>query len=548
MPLREYHARRSFDRTPEPRGRAARPARNGRAFVVQEHAARSLHHDFRLELDGALKSWAVPKGPSLVRGEKRLAVQVEDHPVEYARFAGTIPPGQYGAGRVTIWDRGTWEPEGDAREGLKHGHLRFRLDGSRLQGRWDLVRMGGKAGTGGKNWLLIRADDDGGAPPARLTHPDRVLYPGTGITKRALAGHYASAAVRMMPYVRERPLSLFRCPDGIGGTCFWARHAGASVPGGLRAVPIQERRKAAGYLVVERPSGLGALAQMGALEVHAWNARADRLETPDQLVFDVDPGPGVGWERVVETARWLRARLRRAGLTGFAKATGGKGLHVVVPLVPRAGWDEARGFSRQLVEELAAARPGRYTTQASKAARPGRIFLDYLRNARGATAIVPYSPRARAGAPVAVPLRWTELETLRAAGPITILDLPRRLSRERRDPWAGFERARRPLPAAPANRPGVRRKPRVHMGIRLKEVSLRRPAGARADGAPHRSRGGNRLSVTSLPDLRIRERSLVRPLLLRRPQSSSSEHARSRARLQDTDAPSRAEGHPTRDR
>jgi len=818
--------------------------------VVQEHAASRLHYDFRLEHEGVLKSWAVPKGPSLDPADKRLAVQVEDHPLDYGSFEGTIPAGQYGAGSVLLWDKGSWLPKGDVDAGLRQGRLEFVLAGKKLRGAWVLVKLRSQP-AGERNWLLIKRSDDAARParkhsvteerpesvksgrsieeiggkvrrvakrarkattarsakrpprreprarttaraaakaaaaalpeaqrgelpafvapelatlveapppgddwlneikydgyrmqvrlekgrarwstrrgldwserfaelspplealpvrralldgevvalradgtssfqdlqkalsegrtsalhyfvfdllhldgydlrpcaledrkevlrlllgrakgrirysdhvegqgvrfhrdacrlglegivskhrgqphrsgrsrdwlkvkcalaqefvvagftrpggsraglgalvlgvhaggkfrhagrvgtgfdratllrlrrrldplrveappfdvpigaaeargvtwvrprvviearftgwtadgrlrhpsfqgvredkpasevvreravaptvartarsrsaaPARrapsssavvagiaLTHPDRVLYADQGLTKLDLARYYERIAPRLLPHVRGRPLSVLRCPRGEGGECFFQKHGHDTFPEAVRSIEVKEKKGSARYLMVDSVEGLVGLVQMGVLELHPWGSRGDRLEQPDRMFFDIDPAPELPWERVADAARTLRELLARLDLESFLKTTGGKGLHVVVPLARRHDWDEVKAFSRAVAMRIAAAEPRLYLATASKALRRGRIFLDYLRNGRGATAVAPYSTRARPGAPVSTPIEWSELEGRLRSDTFRVGNLEERLRRQRRDPWRDF--------------------------------------------------------------------------------------------------------------
>lgn len=838
MGLKEYKDKRDFRKTPEPEGRGdASPS--GRLYVIQKHAASRLHYDLRLELGGYLKSWAVPKGPSLVAGEKRLAVQVEDHPIGYGTFEGIIPEGEYGGGTVMLWDRGEWKPEGDPEDEYARGRLHFELFGEKLRGSWALARMGGE----GKDWLLIKrrdafarkrdaftgksdrsvltgrtmkeiaaakdavwqeggivrpppaesvagpesfapsikkipfdpstltravrgdipadlkpqlailadtppegdewlheikydgyrlmaritggtvrlisrngkdwtgrfsdlADDLTNLPPAdavldgeivvqrpdgttdfqalqnhlqgipsgkllfylfdilyfggydltnsplserkdllrrlldqmppgpatlrysdhiegkggavyrhacrfilegiiskrrdspyqqkrnrswikvkcqsrqefviggytppsggrtgfgalllgyyngesslhycgkvgtgftesllksltarlealrsetplfenppigreardirwvrpelvaeveftawtregilrhpsfkglredkpaaevrreaggmfpsreirstvagvRLTHPERVLYPDQGITKFALARYYEKVADHILPHLIHRPLTLVRCPRGAEKTCFYQKHFEEDVPDNLRGVLVRESDGEGMYAVADDLKGLIRLVQMGVLEIHLWNSREEKLEFPDMMIFDLDPGPGVAWERVVWAALRLRDTLSGIGLRSFLKTSGGKGFHVVVPLVPESGWDAVKNFSREVAENLVRRHPDRFVATMSKKEREGKIFIDYMRNGRGATTVAVYSTRAATGAPVSAPIGWDELSPGLKANAFNIDNLPARLSSMGEDPWKDFLRVSQSIP------------------------------------------------------------------------------------------------------
>lgn len=806
MALEDYRRKRDFTKTPEPAGAVAGAAVQPR-FVVQKHAARRLHYDFRLEMGGVLKSWAVTRGPSVDPSEKRLAVRTEDHPIEYGWFEGVIPKGEYGGGTVMLWDHGRWFPDGDPEEGYRRGRLKFRLEGEKLRGGWALIRLRGERGREERDWLLVKERDaaagtadilaeaprsvvsgrtideigeapervwhsdrgrfdpsvlagatrgplprvepqlatpvaeapdgdewlheikfdgyravarlDGGrvrlftrqgldwtdkfaplagavahvmadqavldgevvvldangasnfqglqealslgqgrrlvyfafdlmfldgwdlrevplerrkaalaailpkdlpavrysdhidgrgpevrdracrlalegivskrrdrpyrpgrgadwtkakclnrqefvivghTPPqgarggigalllgyqrdgrltyagkvgtgfseralddlrrrleplrrdraavvdpprearvawveprlvaevefanwtrdgllrhssfqglrldkepaevvreasfaglaapgtqarldaARLTHPDRVLWPEQGITKHALAAYYLEVATWMLPHVAERPLTLVRCPQGHGKECFYQRHAKAGMPEAIHRLNVPGETEP--YLYIRDVDGLLALVQMGALEIHSWGCKVDRPDRPDLVVFDLDPAPDLSWRRVVDGAREVRDRLADLGLRGFVKTTGGKGLHVVVPLEPRHDWDEVKAFSKALSEALAADAPRRYTATMSKAQRHGRIYVDYLRNQWSATFVAPFSTRAKPGAPVAVPLSWEELDAGPRSDHFTVETVRRRLATLRADPWAEMPETR----------------------------------------------------------------------------------------------------------
>jgi bifunctional non-homologous end joining protein LigD len=710
MALDEYKRKRDFTVTAEPPARVGATA-TGRSFVVQKHAARRLHYDFRLELDGVLKSWSIPKGPSFDPAAKRLAVAVEDHPIDYGGFEGIIPAGQYGGGTVLLWDKGTWKPLFDPSAGLASGHLKFELLGEKLRGRWALVRLKarGRAAGGGddRSWLLVKDRDeharpeaewsvtdarpesvvtgrdldaiaaasdrvwhshrgrfdvgalpgaraapmpewlrparprlartvpdgddwlheieivgervvarvDGGRvqllgadgrdrtsalagvvgaihslpvgqalvecvatalasdgrsgadgpidtlyaidlpywdgwdltrvplgerksalaslvakadpalrfadhvagrgreifaqarslgamglvskkidsrypPPAsawrlvrcpttsgskrapvaaksvarvesrsagpkiddlrvagvKLTHPRRMLYPDAGITKLDLARFYERIGERMLPHLVDRPLTLVRAPNGMGGQRFFVRHAGDWAPPELRQFEIVGGTGAGTAMIVDDLRGLVALAQMNVLEIHPWNARTRDLERPDRIVFDLDPGPEVPWSDIVDGAKRVRDVLETLELASFVKTTGGKGLHVVVPLTPAATWADTLEFSRVMAQALARYEPARFSAGLSKATRADKIFVDYLRNRRGATSVSVFSSRAQPAATVSVPLAWDALGFATRDDAFHVGDVERWYPEQ--DPWASYGEIRQKLTAA----------------------------------------------------------------------------------------------------
>lgn len=849
MGLREYRKKRDFSRTPEPEGNVQKPSPD-LLYVIHKHAASHLHYDLRLEMEGVLKSWAVPKGPSLDCEEKRLAVHVEDHPVEYGGFEGVIPEGEYGGGTVMLWDQGVWVPEGDAEAKYRKGHLMFELRGKKLHGTWTLARMGGRSGEEGKNWLLMKKRDSGcqpvydilqeqplsaatgrsmgeiaasedrvwsgergeidppaktsvengmgagampgarpgpmpvgmkpqlatlvkepptgerwlheikydgyrilcfkngrsvrlmsrndndwtarfpavaraassllpremimdgeivvlrpdgttdfqalqnalegvqswgrigyyvfdliyyegydltGAPlierkrllkavlekppisssliygdhicgkgrtiyehacrlgtegivskredsgyeerrsgswlkvkcikrqefviggysepsgsrtafgalllgyyegtgeltyagrvgtgfnedslkrimtalksieqkespfhnppsgrdargvhwvnpalvaeaeftewtqegilrhpsfkglredkdprevtrepaepstqaiPAKsksssrvpaarhwssgnrtdtvagvpITNPERILYPEQGLTKLALTAYYEKVAGRMLPHIKGRPLTLVRCPQGMQRKCFYQKHLTEQTPAEVKEIPVREKEGVQMYVAVNDLAGLISLVQLGVLEIHPWGSRGDRLEQPDRLIFDLDPGEGVSTEQLVDAARLMHHFLEELGIRSFLKTTGGKGYHVVAPLVRGPGWGELKEFAEKAAQETVRMRPDLLISTMRKSRRKGKIFVDYLRNARGATAVAPYSTRARHSAPVAVPLSWEELSPGLSPDEYKLENISSRLTQT--DPWAEFFRIRQSL-------------------------------------------------------------------------------------------------------
>ncbi|MGE0179221.1 MAG: DNA ligase D [Sphingomonas sp.] len=804
-PLAAYNRKRNFSKTKEPAGKIAAKRGKTRIFMVQKHDATRLHYDFRLELAGTLKSWAVTRGPSLDPADNRLAVRTEDHPMRYATFEGTIPKGEYGGGTVMLWDRGTWEPEPgkDPAKTIEEGHLHFTLHGERMKGEWVMFRMKPRGKERNENWILKKIDDDfagsstgltdmhltsietgrtmqaiaegkraasherdkasraslpkfqppqkatlvdhvptgsgwlfemkydgyrcllaiaggkariytrtgldwtdkfpeiaaaaadlpvasalfdgeivsvdgkgntdfsalqeaisagghgltlflfdalaidaealakrpnverkqrlaaalgAGAPPfilyadhivgkgealyeamcaagqegviakradapyrgARtknwlkikctnrqefaivgwsrsdkkgrafrslllalnedgklryagkvgtgfsaaaqqelrakldrlatdepavevprsetrgacwvkpelvaeiafaeftsegvvrhasflglrgdkqpaevvreaamappepaddgiaISNPGRMIFPEVKVTKGKLADYYRAVAPLMLPFAGHRPVSLVRCPQGRAKKCFFQKHDSGSFGPHVKHVPIREKDGGKEeYLHVEDAAGLVACVQMGTIEFHGWGSRVGDVERPDRLVFDLDPDEGLDFETVRKAARDLRRHLADIGLTTFPMLTGGKGLHLIAPLTPQAKWPAVKDFAQRFALALAQAEPERFTAALSKAKREGRIFIDYLRNQRGSTAIMPYSARARDGAPVAAPINWDELDDFAGGNAFGVGDVDRLIERAAARGLKGWGEAAQTLP------------------------------------------------------------------------------------------------------
>ncbi len=292
------------------------------------------------------------------------------------------------------------------------------------------------------------ATADGEFAGVHLTHPDKVLYPDQGITKRDLAAYYTQVADWMLPHVVDRPLAIVRCPAGSGKACFFQKHPGEGASEQLRQVNIAKSGPPEFNMAIADLGGLISLVQIGVLEIHVWGSRADHLEKPDRLIFDLDPDPSVKWPQVIAAARDVRRALEDLGLTSFLKTTGGKGLHLVVPVQPRVEWDQAKAFCRAVADRVVRAAPDRFIATMSKAARKGKIFIDYLRNGRGATAVAPYSTRNKPGATVSAPISWDELSPGLHSEHFTTENLPARLARLKTDPWADLAKTRQSITAA----------------------------------------------------------------------------------------------------
>jgi bifunctional non-homologous end joining protein LigD len=466
--LGEYRAKRDFRKTEEPAAEATVKKHKRPIFVVQEHHATRLHFDFRLEYAGVLKSWAVTREPSMNPADKRLAVQVEDHPIPYARFHGTIPRGQYGAGEVYIWDHGTFEPAPGAADfdrGLEAGKLEFVLHGKKLNGRFVLVRMKGR---GDKNWLLIkmkdqfarRAEDGESAtepksrsrprstPPAmpvragkvpdevELTNGDRVWFPADGITKGDVFRYYEAVADRLIPFLRDRPVTLERLPGGIapGEPHFWQKHTPEHYPSWIPRVDFpSERGRSVQYVLVNDEAALLYLVNQGAMTFHPWLSRVETPDRPDFVLFDFDPGQAT-FSDVVTVAKTLHRLLDDEGIPTVPKTSGKTGLHVLVAWAEAGGFDEAREWAHSVAERVAAELPDLATVEIRKAKRGQRVYVDMLQNARGHHAVPPYVVRPVAGAPVSMPLAWDELTARLKPSQFTIKTAIRRLARQKSDP------------------------------------------------------------------------------------------------------------------
>ena len=469
--------KRHFDTTPEPRSRLGKAHRRP-LFVVQEHHASRLHYDFRLEMDGVLKSWAVPKQPSLNPAIKRLAVQVEDHPLEYANFSGEIPAGQYGAGLVYIWDKGTYEnilvrkphPQSIA-EGINAGHLEVQLHGRRLKGNFALIRMstrGQKA-----SWLLIKMQDKEarldpvaaestttapmpqpvrarpavlrtGAPsqyPAALafTHQDKIMFPEVGITKGDVLRFYERIAPRLLTHLRDRPMTLERFPEGLTGTeapHFWQKNTPSYYPEWIPRVTLSsEDGQLVTYTLVNDAATLLYLVNQGTLTFHPWLSRIQNLDRPDFVIFDLDPGTST-FADTVAVAKQLHAILADEKVASCLKTSGKTGLHIMVPWHPTEGYDTARDWALGVALRLVTDLPDRATVERRKDRRQKKVYVDVLQNARGHHAVPPYVLRAVSQATVATPLTWSELTPALDPGRYNLKTIFRRLARQKTDPMA----------------------------------------------------------------------------------------------------------------
>jgi bifunctional non-homologous end joining protein LigD len=301
----------------------------------------------------------------------------------------------------------------------------------------DAHRRGSaRLGTQGEGLGVRRTSASASVGAVRISHPDRLIYPALGISKFQFARYFEQIGEWILPHVAGRPLTLVHCPDGLAAPCIYLKHAKAWGPNALRRVRIREKTKVGEYLVADSVEAVISLAQMGIVEIHTWNSTAEDVERPNRLVWDLDPGPAVTWKQVVAAAKLVREVLATLGLTSWVKTTGGRGLHVVVPIVPRRTVAACLDFSRAVAEAIEQTTPRLYTTAFAKAGRERKILIDYLRNNRTNTSVCAFSPRARPEATVSMPLDWSELRD--PPGRWTLMTVPRRLARLRSDPWKRY--------------------------------------------------------------------------------------------------------------
>lgn len=460
--LKKYNSKRNFKKTSEPIGKKD-ISKNKLKFCVQHHLARKDHYDFRLELDGVLLSWAVPKGPSYNIKDKRLAVHVEDHPLSYRRFEGVIPAGEYGGGTVMLFDEGYWIPINDPKTGYKNGTLKFILKGKRLKGKWTLVHFKEN------NWLLIKDEDEYhefndiyefnksiktgrtmeeiannikktkaskklSLKDFNITNPDKIISKKGNITKLDVLKYYEAVQQRMLPFIQNRIISVKRCPNGIHGNIFFKKHLETESKG-LKKLILDTKNTKNDYYYITNSYGLLDEARMNTIEFHPWGSLINHLNNPDIMVFDLDPDESMSLDVIRTGVKDLKKILDEYHLKSYLKTSGGKGYHVVVPFKSKMSWDEFRSIAKNIALLMETKYPDKYTSNIRKAKRKGKIFIDWVRNTKGATSVAPYSLRARDYLPVSMPIKWSELDKI-APNEIKIFDAIKRL--KRKDPWADF--------------------------------------------------------------------------------------------------------------
>lgn len=414
MTLFDYKKKRNLKISKEPPAKISKKKSDNLIFVIQEHHARSLHYDFRLEVRGQLKSWAVPKEPSMNPAVKRLAIMVEDHPYAYKDFEGTIPAG-YGAGTVKIWDKGTYsvddltarQSEDMILKGLKKGVLHFSLHGKKMKGTFSLIQLKNSK----KNqWLFIkkREDKKGESEKKFLTNLDKIYWPKEKITKGDLLSYYEKMAPWILPYLKDRPESLRRFPNGIKGETFFQKNL-QDHPTWIKTVMIPSKDKEVNYLLIQNEESLLFAANLGCIELHPFFSRVKKIHSPDFLIFDLDP-KGASFDKVIKVAQTIHEILEELDVASYCKTSGATGLHIAVPLGAKYTYEKAKEFAEQIARLVVQRLPTIATVERSLSKRKGKVYVDCQQNNLGQTLAAPYSVRARPGAPVSTPLQWKEVK------------------------------------------------------------------------------------------------------------------------------------------
>ena len=445
--LTKYNNKRNFNITSEPIGKILKNNKK-LTFCVQHHIARKDHFDFRLEYNGTMTSWAIPKGPSYNPKDKRLAIKVEDHPISYKNFEGTIPKGEYGAGTVMLFDLGYYKI-------IKYEKnlIKVILYGKRLKGMWTLTHFKDD------NWLLIKdhdfyenyiditkykrsiktnrtmkeIKDNEKKKEILLTSPNKKII--GNITKKVIFNYYKKVAPYMMPYLENRIISVVRAPSGINNKIFFKKHL-ENQKRYLEKINISSKNdKEKDYYYILDEIGLLSEIQMNSYEFHIWGSNASNKNKPNIMVFDLDPDESLPLDKLRLSVKYLKEILDNLNLKSFLKTSGGKGYHVVVPFKNNLTWNKFYKISEDIANILANTYPEFFTTNIRKENRKKKIFIDYLRNQKSATFVAPYSVRLRKNAPVSMPISWRELDKIKP-NEITIDKAIKRL--KKKDPWENF--------------------------------------------------------------------------------------------------------------
>lgn len=407
--LATYKQKRDFTKSPEPNLKTKAKKTSSLIYVIQKHYATRLHYDFRLEYKGVLLSWAVPKGMPDFH-EKRLAIMTEDHPLSYASFHGTIPKGNYGAGKVEIWDKGKYvnitvkdDKQLDLDAAIEKGHFNVYLKGKKLQGTYSFVKMKDK------NWLITKKNDqEQETANVAFTNLDKEL--DKGIKKKDVIDYYEKIWNLMLPHIKERAISLYRFPSGINQEKFFQKNTPDYFPDYIDRKEIDHENKTVSYPVVKNKDGILYLANQ-VDEIHIMTSKINKINFPDKIVFDLDPST-LDLKVLKATAKKLRMLIQGLGLTAFIMTTGGKGYHIVAPIKPELDCSQVRDVALKIAKVLVSSNPDLLTTELLKSKRKNKIFIDVNRNSSMQTSIAPYSIRARKGITIATPFFWEDLSKI----------------------------------------------------------------------------------------------------------------------------------------
>lgn len=445
--LTKYNNKRNFNITSEPIGKILKNNKK-LTFCVQHHIARKDHFDFRLEYNGTMSSWAIPKGPSYNSKDKRLAIKVEDHPISYKNFEGTIPKGEYGAGTVMLFDLGYYEI-------IKYEKylIKVILYGKRLKGMWTLTHFKND------NWLLIKdhdfyenynditkykrsiktnrtmkeIKDNEKKKEILLTSPNKKII--GNITKKVIFNYYKKVAPYMMPYLENRIISVVKAPSGINNKIFFKKHL-ENQKRYLEKINISSKNdKEKDYYYILDEIGLLSEVQMNSYEFHIWGSNASNKNKPNMMVFDLDPDKSLSLDKLRLGVKYLKEILDNLNLKSFLKTSGGKGYHICIPFKNNLTWKKFYKISEDIANIIENTHSELFTTNNRKEKRKNKIFIDYLRNQKSATFVAPYSVRLRKNAPVSMPIAWNELDKIKP-NEITIYKAIKRL--KKKDPWKDF--------------------------------------------------------------------------------------------------------------
>ena len=440
--LKEYNKKRNFNKTKEPYGLKNKSNKKLK-FVIQHHIATKDHYDLRLEYKGVYISFAVPKGPSDNPQEKRLAIKVEDHPLSYGNFEGTIPKGEYGAGTVMLWDKGTYE----INEININKYIKFTLHGKRLKGKWVLIKIKND------NWLLIKEKDKYinnlnintfntsiktkrtmeeislDIDKINISNENKIIYPKHKIKKIDIINYYKLISTRMMPFLNNRLISTVRSPNGINNEIFYMKHLNT------KSKNIGKKKvKGKDYYYIKNVNGLLEETQMNSYEFHIWGSKQNKINNPDIIVFDLDPDTNLKIKDVRECALRLKNILDNLNLKSYLKTSGGKGYHIFVPISLNS-FKKAEKIANNIIEILINKYPNKYTTNIRKEQRKDKILIDYYRNKLGATSVCPYSLRLKENATISFPISWNDINHIKP-DTITIKNFKKYLTKN--DPWKDF--------------------------------------------------------------------------------------------------------------